>query len=160
MGPIYSSASFTIFAGAGNDADHGLPGVSKRRKSARQPCAKIGKHLLTWTMPDVPALVMKSKWNTRAWTYQEMVFSGSRLIFTDLQAYMEQRWNIFHAEAWGEHPFRNIGRIDTHSSLTSAFSEIYKLNDYSRRQLSFSSDVIQAMQGLFNAAAYAKVSYQ
>ncbi|KIW87494.1 uncharacterized protein Z519_11817 [Cladophialophora bantiana CBS 173.52] len=160
MGPIYSSASLTIFAAAGHGADHGLPGVSKKRANGRQPCAQVDRHLLTWTMPDGPALVLKSKWNTRAWTYQEMIFSGSRLIFTDLQVYMEQRWNVFHAEAWGEYPFSNIGRIHTHSSLTSAFNEIYKLNDYSRRQLSFSSDVIQAMQGLFNAMAHAKVLYQ
>ncbi|OQV05039.1 hypothetical protein CLAIMM_09839 [Cladophialophora immunda] len=160
MDPIYSSASFTIFAAAGDGADHGLPGVSRKRKAGRQPCAKVGKHLLTWTMPDGPALVLKSRWNTRAWTYQEMVFSGSRLIFTDLQVYMEQRWNVFRAEAWGEYPFSNLGRIDTHSSLSSAFNEIYKLSDYSRRQLSFSSDVIQAMQGLFNAMAHAKVLYQ
>ncbi|OAP57213.1 hypothetical protein AYL99_07951 [Fonsecaea erecta] len=161
MDPIYSSASFTIFAAAGDGADHGLPGVSRKRNADRQPRAQIDhKHLLTWTMPDGPALVLKSRWNTRAWTYQEMIFSGSRLIFTDLQVYMEQRWNMFHAEAWGEYPFSNIGRIHTHSTLTSPFNEIYKLNDYSRRQLSFPSDAIHAMQGLFNAMAYAKVLYQ
>ncbi|OAG41544.1 hypothetical protein AYO21_04246 [Fonsecaea monophora] len=160
MGPIYSSASLTIFAAAGNGADHGLPGVSRKRNPSRQPCAKVGKHLLTWTMPDGPVLVLKSTWNTRAWTYQEMVFSGSRLIFTDLQVYMEQRGNVFRAEAWEEYPFSNIGRIDTHTSLTSPFREIYKLNEYSRRQLSFPSDVIQAMQGLFNVMARAKVLYQ
>ncbi|KAF8855311.1 HET-domain-containing protein, partial [Acephala macrosclerotiorum] len=89
MDAIYSSAYITIFAAAGNDPHHGLPGVSRKRNRNRQPCARVGGQLFTWTMPDGSALVLRSKWNTRAWTYQEMVFSGSRLIFTDYQVYLE-----------------------------------------------------------------------
>ncbi|KAF8861809.1 HET-domain-containing protein [Acephala macrosclerotiorum] len=84
MAEIYQCASFTIFAAAGSDPSHGLPGVSKPRRVGRQPIVTIGKRSFTWSLPN---LAETSKWSTWAWTYQEMVFSERRLVFTDLQAY-------------------------------------------------------------------------
>ncbi|KAK0723353.1 heterokaryon incompatibility, partial [Lasiosphaeria miniovina] len=86
---IYGCTLVTIFAAAGEGPEHGLPGITKGRDEYRQPCAKIGDQLFSWTMPSAPELVAKSKWNTRGWTYQEIVFSKSQLILTDDQAFLE-----------------------------------------------------------------------
>lgn len=83
MQAIYWNACFTIIAAAGSDPHYGLPGVSRPRHPNRQPCVRVAGKPLTWTMPDFDALILRSRWNTRAWTYQEMYFSWSSLIFTD-----------------------------------------------------------------------------
>jgi hypothetical protein len=92
MSTIYQRADLTIIAAAGSDPSYGLPGVQKRR--SLRPLvnhAKVG----SWYFSKVPTdttlaeictvEIAESKWASRAWTYQEAVFSRRRLIFTDRQ---------------------------------------------------------------------------
>ncbi|KAK6346775.1 hypothetical protein TWF696_006884 [Orbilia brochopaga] len=153
MDAIYSSAHATIFAAAGTDANHGLPGVSKPRVPNRQPVVRVGKYELTWSLPDAPRLVSESTWNTRGWTLQEMYFCGHRLKFTNLQVYWECRWNVFHSEAWDIYPFSNTEKIPTHSSSVDYYSVARYVRQYSKRKFSYDSDIIDAMRGLLRTHA-------
>lgn len=92
MSSIYRSAQLTIIAAAGSNPLYGLPGVRKHR--SLRPLishAEIG-HLCFSKVPTDTTLadiymadIAESKWASRAWTYQEALFSQKRLIFTDRQ---------------------------------------------------------------------------
>ena len=73
---------------AGEDSDYGLPGVSYIQR-IEQPPININKQTLLSALPGPVNAVAKSKWNTRAWTYQEFYYSNQRLFFTYNQVYFE-----------------------------------------------------------------------
>ncbi|KAF9636489.1 hypothetical protein BFW01_g7385 [Lasiodiplodia theobromae] len=84
MDSIYQDAAFTIIAAAGDDADYGLPGVSTRPRTSRTSC-RVGNFLVlssglhngteTEYRPNQTDVLSQSKWNSRAWTYQEGLLS-------------------------------------------------------------------------------------
>lgn len=80
MHQIYQHADLTIVAAAGDSSDYGLPGMGSKRRH-RQPYAVVGDNLFVSTLPDPSFAIMKSKWMTRAWTYQEAVFSCRLKLF-------------------------------------------------------------------------------
>ncbi|KAI8167287.1 Nitrogen assimilation transcription factor nit-4 [Colletotrichum sp. SAR 10_65] len=79
MHVIYRQAIFTIVAAAGSDSAFGLPGVSIRRQT--QAHANVRGRLLASALEPFTNTSKSIKWNTRAWTYQEGVFSVRQLIF-------------------------------------------------------------------------------
>ncbi|KAI8200211.1 Nitrogen assimilation transcription factor nit-4 [Colletotrichum sp. SAR 10_76] len=112
MHVIYRQASFTIIAAAGSDSTFGLPGVSIRRRQT-QAHANVGGRLLVSALEPFTHSSKSIKWNTRAWTYQEGVFSVRQLIFdthqvtfiVSLSEYMSQISSVqlsryVHLEAW------------------------------------------------------------
>lgn len=88
MDKIYSEASLTIIAAAGDGADYGLPGVSIRPRS---PLPQVQLHGLalrsTTTYPH--DLVESSKWASRGWTFQEALLSKRHLYFTEEQVFFK-----------------------------------------------------------------------
>jgi hypothetical protein len=80
MDKIYSGAIITIIAAAGSDSSHGLPGVSTTLCTG--PSLDTFNHgsLLSWKIALYE--LNGSAWATRAWTYQEMLLSRRRLVFT------------------------------------------------------------------------------
>jgi hypothetical protein len=89
MDQVYKYAQATILAGADSDPTYRLPRVSRKLRLP-QPRARVLDHLLVSTLPDPQELVRSSMWKTRAWTYQEAVFSRRRIyFFTDQQVYIE-----------------------------------------------------------------------
>ncbi|KXJ87035.1 heterokaryon incompatibility protein-domain-containing protein [Microdochium bolleyi] len=92
MADIYGGARVTIFA-LGSHSDSGLPGVSLPRASWREHRTVLGaqeqQYTLISTLPDPQAIIEASTWATRAWTYQESLFSTRRLFFTPHQVYFE-----------------------------------------------------------------------
>jgi Heterokaryon incompatibility protein (HET) len=97
MDLIHRAAKFTIIAACGNDPTYGLPGVGHRLRDA-QANAEIMHHLLVSSLSDPWEVIKASKWKTRAWTYQEAIFSTKCLFFTDQQASFECH-NMYCCEA-------------------------------------------------------------
>lgn len=85
MDQIYANSQITLIAAAGESADYGLPGINDRIRSEPKSYSVQGISLIQLPR-HVAAEVLKSKWFTRAWTYEECYLSKRRLIFTDQQA--------------------------------------------------------------------------
>lgn len=86
MDRIYQFADLTIVAMAGNDSSYGLPGVGKRTRK-RQRRFRSGDFVYLEVMKDPWEVHRDSKWDTRAWTYQEWAFSRRALAFGDYEAW-------------------------------------------------------------------------
>ncbi|KAJ0120513.1 hypothetical protein J7T55_015242 [Diaporthe amygdali] len=89
MDRIYSDAAWTIVDGAGEDANHGLVGVSRpRAEDLGAVGMRNGIEVFPW--PSYSAEILKgSKWAARAWTYQEAFFSRRIAMFTATGLYFE-----------------------------------------------------------------------
>ncbi|KAF4837660.1 hypothetical protein CGCSCA4_v011867 [Colletotrichum siamense] len=153
---IYQSALATIIAASGKDANNGLPGVSYPRKEPNTPI-KFGARSLEAKSPALLPLLWKSKWKSRAWTFQEGVFSRNRIYLTDYQAY----WVCSHHEASeSSTQYHHHGMALWDNVSTSLFSrsvlmsrqKFYEslVNEYSDRRLSYHSDSLSAFAGLLS----------
>ena len=87
MDSVYSGSTLTVIAPDRN-AESGLPGVKSRPRNASF-VVRIGDTCVM-TMPPFPRWqISRSTWRTRAWTYQEGIFSHSCLVFLEDQVYFE-----------------------------------------------------------------------
>ncbi|RDA91976.1 hypothetical protein CP533_1370 [Ophiocordyceps camponoti-saundersi (nom. inval.)] len=76
MGEIYTHASLTIVAAAGDNCNAGIPGLRPGSRSCPQPAALISDDLcLVSLRPDIESRLLSALWNTRGWTYQERLLS-------------------------------------------------------------------------------------
>ncbi|KAJ8114747.1 hypothetical protein OPT61_g3445 [Boeremia exigua] len=162
MDKIYAGAEATIIAAAGDDPHYGLPGI-RSREANRTRYATINGQLHTVIPPDPAHEIRASKWNSRAWTYQESMLSKRRIIFCDRQMYFE--CSAMHCYEAMQAPLHLL-----HSSLCSRFSEwnepglfpveqhrhvldqlFHHLALYTVRELSFPNDALSGMLGIFGA---------
>lgn len=96
-----------------------------------------------------------SVWATRGWTYQEAILARQCLYFTNRQLYFERAGNV-ESELTTSLPACLSAEVRPEDKLysTKDFSknalDIYDyIQDYSSRELTFSSDVINAFLGIF-----------
>ncbi|MCJ1326847.1 hypothetical protein MMC10_003513 [Thelotrema lepadinum] len=87
MDRIYSSAYFTIVAASGKDSEAGLPGVSLVSRESNQLIEEVRNLRLARVLPGRAESIETSKWNSRAWTFQERLQSMRMLIFTAEQVH-------------------------------------------------------------------------
>jgi hypothetical protein len=87
MDLIYKASTVTIIAAAGNGSECGLPGVSQPR--IPQWSCKAGHISLLSIRLDTLHQLDSAVFSTRAWTYQERIFSLRSLVFTDTQVFMQ-----------------------------------------------------------------------
>lgn len=92
MDIIFKGADATLVAAAGQGADFGLPGVNARPRN-EQRSARLAEFDLTIISATsvVQDGIRNSKWNSRAWTYQEARLSSRLLVFTSDELYYESR---------------------------------------------------------------------
>jgi ankyrin repeat protein len=168
MNLIYAGAEITLVAAAGEDASFGLPGVSLRTRRVTQPVVKVQGHILT-TVPPEPSLEVKSsKWATRGWTYQEGLLSRRRLFFTQYEVSYECRellsreaiklptriWEKMKSVRYEQKPrlqgtswlFPREGAVSLQEDGGRLFQ---RLAEYTPRQLTRQSDILNAMLGIF-----------
>ncbi|EXJ57817.1 uncharacterized protein A1O5_12375 [Cladophialophora psammophila CBS 110553] len=108
MNNVYASALMTIVALASDNADSGLDGV--RRYSGRR-CSRVEQVdgiRLTTVLPSASdiAAMPSCKWNQRAWTMQEQLFSRRILYMGAGQAYfscLTAAWSEDRYEATDDH---------------------------------------------------------
>ena len=176
MGRIYSRSVLTIIAAAGEGPEHGLPGVSERRRVEQltvQVDALAEGNGISLALYDRPKLtIMDSKWYTRGWTYQEGLLSRRRIVFADQMVYFQ--CNEMHGDEVLSLPIPDgPSGLDPHfdeirclslDDEESNFGYIFprritdwsnpdtiwdRINEFSMRQLSFDADTLDAVAGIF-----------
>ncbi|RYN24473.1 hypothetical protein AA0112_g8930 [Alternaria arborescens] len=165
MGTIYQGATLTVVAAAGDNPHSGLPGINgtPRGQQYSHAVGTSGQRIISLEVPEVD--IKNSVWNTRGWTFQELVLSRRRLVFTRSQMYFQcnNMHRLENLPSW--HPVSpnpdpsldaGIGHDDLivfpNLDIRSTVQTIYlQIQDYYRRRLSFREDVIKAVTGIINA---------
>ncbi|KAG6329842.1 hypothetical protein ID866_9248 [Astraeus odoratus] len=163
MDLIYSKATFTVFAAGGDSARAGLPGMSAGTRTPEQHVQVVQGLHLALPLPTLREVIKQSYWNTRGWTFQELVLSRRRIFFTKEQVYFECVKDIWCEDVVGESktlewtrtPLRHNGVGMFLRSSTSGHWQLRGYVDtattYSQRNLTQESDIIAAMTALTNA---------
>ncbi|KAF5619011.1 hypothetical protein F25303_12910 [Fusarium sp. NRRL 25303] len=154
-----NQASVTIVAAAGETASYGLPGVGQRPRMIPNKLTLDGR---TWMFRRrlFKHHVDETKWSTRGWTYQEAVFSRRCVIFTDDQVLYqcgcmtcaEELMDDFTTcEQEGFPIFERMSDKDSNSrqDLPRGRRFMRDLEAYSKRELTYDSDILRAMEGVF-----------
>ncbi|EEU41709.1 uncharacterized protein NECHADRAFT_87690 [Fusarium vanettenii 77-13-4] len=154
MDMIYNAAFCTIIAACGEDASFGLPGVGLTRRPKQRAIHLNGQFWVSSLR--APDLVTEtSTWASRGWTYQEGLFSRRRLIFTEEQVYFEcNATTCLETVSYDLHcqtdtTYLGPGGI-FNGGLGYGGDELHwRIREYSKRSLSFQSDIINALSGVF-----------
>ncbi|KIM99873.1 hypothetical protein OIDMADRAFT_126407 [Oidiodendron maius Zn] len=155
MNLVYKNAYATIVAAAGEDPNYGLPGVSKRARNIR-PSTRIGQHYIASIPDSVEPEILQSKWNSRAWTYQEAIFSKRRIIFTDFEVYFDCERMRCRESIRTDLDTPSQGYYCDQTTpeflpfeLGHDSSDYYeRVQKYTQRSLTYDSDILNAFQGL------------
>jgi hypothetical protein len=169
MDSIYMRAKVTIIAAAGEDANAGLPGVSSQiRVDGRTTVSLQGIEFTTSCLP-AKQLIVESAWWKRAWTFQEgwlsprcFIFTPQEILFCCTQSTNRESLhscsprfrNGLATRVFQTHEIgfpTGIGQINEEGRVSSLFNSVLRL--YHRRQLTFKSDRIKAVQGCINTIA-------
>ncbi|OJA15063.1 hypothetical protein AZE42_08230, partial [Rhizopogon vesiculosus] len=163
---IYGSSAFTIFAAGGTSARDPLPGIRPGTRDLQQQTSKIqGFHLAVPLVLPREAIA-SSAWNTRGWTYQELMLSRRRIFFTSHHVHFECAEDVWSEDVvaervdvpWDAHPLRCNGAggftfmdAPPHWKRT-AYMEHYMsvIGKYTQRRLTVESDIVSAVTALIN----------
>ncbi|RFN44606.1 het-domain-containing protein [Fusarium flagelliforme] len=157
MDLTYRSAAVTIIA---DSCSPFLPGVTQKLKTMVSP-VQIGERNIAAAnlrFKNIELAIGHSPWATRAWTYQEGLFSRRRLFFTDLGVYYEcgrmasaeqgfaapqPRWSLREGDKapW----LLSASSFERENALVSC------LETYSKRVLTFVKDRLSAALGILHA---------
>jgi hypothetical protein len=167
MDVIYRAAALTIIMACGNGPHHGLPGINGTLRPPQQTFV-VGQSAMEWTASLNPqAEISNSLWNTRAWTFQELLLSCRRLVFTDTQMYFHCAGmycveTLYTSSTMDPLSDRIVSpEADDLSVQIKAFNNLnlsdevaalyHLLQEYYQRRLSFAQDTISAFIGIVNA---------
>lgn len=172
MASIYGCAYLTIVAASGDDAHFGLPGVASGSRSpdivfdfsdsSRKIC-------LLPKRPNFDALIQKSTWATRGWTYQEHLLSRRTLFITEVEAFLTMAGNYtcesqaaYRYQRSGEEPKLSLVGFVSNSGNSKLYASLQKdkplswshfgdaVVTYSQRTLTKSADRLAAFLGLMD----------
>jgi hypothetical protein len=165
MDVIYQQATVTIIAAAGTNAHYGLPGVGERTRTPTSSVSVRCENLTAIPKPDLRPETCR--WISRAWTYQEGLLSTRRLVFTDDQLYFECQgcycaemldidYKKLHApnKPWLHKRYRTTGRMGLfplHGYGVDPWDIYCRIAEYSQRSLSYDSDILNGILGIFRA---------
>lgn len=150
-------AELTIIAAAGTNPSHGLPGVSLPRIPVipfvigRQVYRAIGGYRCE---------IDSSAWNSRGWTFQEALLSRRCLIFTSSELFF-RCYGMHCLENFDGHKVTQTGSLGWNSMRALRkvrhWTYIHDVNEtlepYFRKNLTFNTDVLNAVAGIFSAIA-------
>ncbi|EIW87315.1 HET-domain-containing protein, partial [Coniophora puteana RWD-64-598 SS2] len=95
MDQIFLRAIITIFAtssassGVASSAAAPFPGLGPGTREATQRVRVVKGLRLCAPLPRAPEAISQTMWNTRGWTYQEMMLATRRLVFTPHQVFFQ-----------------------------------------------------------------------
>ncbi|KAI0180532.1 heterokaryon incompatibility protein-domain-containing protein [Hypoxylon sp. FL1284] len=144
MDLIYQQSELTIIAAAGEGPEFGLPGVGSRAREV-QASVQVGRHTYLVTADQMCDSFVDSKWRTRGWTYQEAICARKCIVFTAKEMYFQCKSTICR-ETVCRPEKRDIFGTNLDGGPTTIWDHI---REYSRRQLSFDSDSLNGILGIF-----------
>lgn len=152
MGHIYANSYLTLITSCSDNPSQGINGVSESRTNRT---LVLGQHHVTVSKFTVAKEIAGSYWNTRGWTYQELLLARRRLVFTKTQAYF-QCYEMHRFETLGELAPRELdSRLTLFSSVLpeegigKSFHNICeRIMEYIKRHLSYEMDRADAFQGI------------
>jgi hypothetical protein len=164
MHRIYSSASFTIVAADGSDANYGLrglKGLSAPRNYSQVPIELSESEHMAIAHPSTRYLSRdRGAYHTRAWTFQEFQFSFRRLVFqndaVEWHCQHSRMREDFISEALAPGPsmsyFSDYSSTTIHQKFASLLPTLGSLaclvDDFNGRKLSFPEDAFPAFTGI------------
>jgi hypothetical protein len=159
MGEIYGAAFATIILAVPSQLPsvgaplQGLPGLPAPRLPF-QHVENVGKLKLANTLPSLEMAIATSKWNSRAWTFQEGLLSSRCILFGPEQSYFECAemacWESLSEPdvAMSEQDHLILYKSPLRNPFLSAydFNSLYwrLVHDYTGRDMSFPSDSLNA----------------
>ncbi|KAI8624639.1 heterokaryon incompatibility protein-domain-containing protein [Xylariaceae sp. FL1651] len=172
MDRIYENAVVTIVDAAGEHDQHGLAGAGTEPPVLReaQEMASVGNNTFVLTTTDAAFAIRGCRWATRGWTYQEAVLSTRCLLFTKSQVFFACR-TASQCEALPQTPrlkdcpdtgitlndlFESASRRERNSQtqrVSQSGRLIRQINMYQSRELTYSSDGLNAFLGLLARCA-------
>lgn len=167
MDVVYGNAEFTICAADGHGARDGLKALFPPENSryARHAQEFVAKYQLEDQQPlqlilsrPSESYILKSRWNKRAWTFQERMLSRRCIIFVAGRMYFQCRTTTMSEDIYSEAeaagwsvelhgaPARMLKRVETDPVF------VYKqcLGMYTQRKLTHEKDVLAAFSGISN----------
>ena len=155
MGEVYGSAFATIILAVPfqGGSEKGLPGHSAQRITW-QRVENVGRMKLATSLPSLEMTIATSKWNSRAWTFQEGLLSSRCILFGPEQVFFECA-EMGCCESIRE-PHLEMSEQDHlipyRSRLRNPFLDTYEFNsfywrlirDYTGRDMKFASDSLNA----------------
>lgn len=161
MGDIYSSAIVTIIAAGSKDSWSPLPGLRAGSRLVRQVTQQVGESRWANVFPRSQRAINVSLWNSRAWTFQEKIFSRRCLVFSDDQVYFTCSQEAWCEDTRAETLFAHCARPDfrpdllippTNSNLLSQddfFASYTRLvSSYTGKDLTITGDILKAFGGI------------
>ena len=155
MGEVYGAAFATIILAVPPQGkpEKGLPGHSAQRMTW-QRVENIGRMKLATTLPSLEMTITTSKWNSRAWTFQEGLLSSRCILFGPEQVFFECA-EMGCCESIREPDLEMSEKdhlIPYRSRLRNPFLDTYDFNslywrlvrDYTGRDMKFASDSLNA----------------
>ncbi|KAI8627182.1 HET-domain-containing protein [Xylariaceae sp. FL1651] len=152
MSIIYECAYFTILAVSGTNANSGLPGL--RSREVEQITAEVFPGIKLILIHETSGLLRESLYGKRAWTFQEDHLSRRKVIFLNNMVYFQCLGGAWSEEAQGQ----SFDFGETHSSnwlippedSNIKFKSLCRfLTQYCCRKLTYQSDCVHAMTGIY-----------
>lgn len=158
MDMVYGNAYLTICAADGQDANAGLMALHSNLPPPTQIIERYNPEVRLMSTVPAETYVRQSKWNQRAWTFQERLLSKRNLIFVGGRVYFQCRYTARSNDIITEDKSAgwSIEFIESPmlmlQQLPSDPLTVYKrsLELYMTRELSFSKDVLAAFNGIGN----------
>ena len=160
MGSIYANAYFTIVAADGHHADHGLRGLGHGSQDRSVGCNIIRFPFETDVVAHRPRAWYPedSPWESRAWTFQEALFSRRLLIFNGTVSWYcrvaiwEEHVNHPTEEVAVSSVAANVGNYVPFAALSPTWPDLKRweemVGDFNKRKLTFDGDMMDSFAGL------------
>jgi len=159
MDIIYRSSALTIVAAAGVGPHAGLPGVGDTPRNAKLKFANVGTDTIVYLPSSLFASPIEtSKWNSRAWTYQEGLLANRRLVFSEAQVYFQCQkvhcWELLDNEpgVLEDHcttSYIGIQEFFPTLNINTKGAESF-IGPYFDREISHPEDTLNAIAGIFS----------
>ncbi len=121
MDTIYSNSELVILATAGSDANAGLPGIGSSPRRILQQVEKIDGVKFMTAQASVQEVLKRSTWNSRGWTFQEVVLSRRALVFTESLVYWSCQVSTWREDMSSEFPVVGLSLNETNSMWPHLF---------------------------------------